>query len=486
MFARTKTPPPPWVWAVPTTLLALLSHLAWPVDRTTLHLSYDPALASRTAGLIAALVLVAWALAWGRGARADAAGASPSLRRAFAWAALPLLLALPFTSQDAFQYLAHAATWIDFGANPYEVAPAALEGHPYAHLASWPHDRAHYGPVAIFVAGAIHAVSPTPEVALTLMRIVNLLCLGAAFAFARRVRPAEGDERPARSVAWLAICPLVLWEGIGAAHNDAWVAAALLAAVAAAGHRRFVLAGALLAVSVGVKFTTVLMVPAFVVWTWRSAGERRGRALAAGTLGAIAVLAAGLFAFGGPAPLLSALSEAAARATRSPAWALARLGAPMGIPADVFPFLGRLAAVAIAVAVAASVRTAPHFVRACGWTYFAFLALGAAWFQPWYVLPLVPLAAAAGSPRLQRVVATFAVTSFVGLYGPLFTGYSWAPPWQWSMFLLTFVPLGLVVWRALRGSDERLDPRSAAAAPRSPSPRSSTTSRRRSAELLNS
>jgi hypothetical protein len=457
MTQRPARGAPFWIALVLTTLaIALLSHRILGIDLIVRKLGlvdFGPRRADLVDGLCIALLMV-WVgchgLLW-RTTREPQEDAPGSLRLALA-AALACwtltLAAVPFTSGDLFVYLAHAYTWIEGNANPYLFSPNQIPGNPYPSvMGAWSNSTVPYGPVAILGGVAIRSVGTGLWGELLASRALALACVALSVLCARRIAAATGQGAGREEMLVLACSPLLLVEAGVAAHNEVWASMLLLASAAAALRKRWGLTILLFAASVGIKFVTLVYAPAFAVCFWRSppAGSRNWLRVALGS--ALAALAGwGLVAwFGGPRLVLSVFGWAGGFSTKSPVW-LASLGVQsLGGGADSVLWVSRVATVALVGWISLGLRQTRDLPDVLIRTTFAYLFLGAAWFQPWYLLPLLLLAPTARERGTRALILVFAASALVGVYGVFFWMRSWSVGAQLAITLLTFGPPSLLL-----------------------------------------
>lgn len=392
-------------------LLAGCVAVAWPagsllVPRNGGHPVGDPAWSWAFLGLLAA-AFAAYAAATVAAAR----GRVP-VRTALALAvaiqlaplAAPLLL-----STDAWTYWDYARIAVVHGGNPYVDVPAAFPLDPaFAYAGTrWQHTTSVYGPAFSLASEPLALVSGgSAAAAAWIYKVLAALGMVAAAGLA-----ASRSRRPALALVLVGWSPLLAVHAAGAGHNDAWVAALLLGALAAAAAHRPAVAGAGWAVATLVKWVPVVLLPLEALATIARAraarASRRGdaahlastatqllvapvaRRAAAGFAGATAVVVAlagwryghhWLDAFG---PLVR---NAGDETRFSFSHRLVQLGVPHGV-AIALPLvvLGLVAVPLVRSALRGRARLgfAGLLVVACS----PFLA-------PWYLLWATPLAAA--------------------------------------------------------------------------------------------
>jgi hypothetical protein len=363
---------------------------------------------------------------------------------------LVMLLAVPFTSSDVFLYLAHASTWMDFGDNPFLVAPVGNPGNPFLGLTSWPTDEAQFGPLGMVVSGLLYRPILGAWGNLTVFRIAAIAGVGIAFWLARRTARELGQNVDGSLVMLAATSPLLLIEAGVAAHNDAWIAPLMLGFVYLLLRGKLGLAIVVFAASVWIKYTTVVLAPAVAVFIWRHTGKRERRlGIGIGVLVAVASSIALLAPFGGLETTLRGLSAASGRATRSIVWVVYTALETVGWKSQWVVVLSRAVTVVAAVVLALRLKRREDLPQIVIATYVVFILIGTAWFQPWYLIPLLPLCCLARGAAAD-IIVVFSASAVLGLYGVFFATYSFSPANQLLMTAVTFVPVVLMLGRHWR------------------------------------
>lgn len=199
--------------------------------------------------------------------------------------AIILIFSYPLTAIDLFIYAIRTRGWVLYGLNPLAASPGNLPAtDPWRGLAAeWVDAPSPYGPVwEILSRGAFYLGSGDFLTHLLTLKLVGLLvylgCLWLVYQILRQMQP-EWAVAGSIAFAWN---PLTLLEGIQNAHNDGLMVFFLLAAVWlvngrigawAHGRNRFIrhlpfthaLVCLLLALSILVKFVTVLLIPLFLL-----------------------------------------------------------------------------------------------------------------------------------------------------------------------------------------------------------------------------
>jgi alpha-1,6-mannosyltransferase len=325
------------------------------------------------------------------------------------WTA-PLMVAPPMFSRDVYSYLAQGLM-IDSGLDVYQHGPAVLGGLVADQVpAIWQYTPSPYGPMFLVVAKGISGVVDTHLLAGVLaMRLVALGGL-ALLAWSLPIAARATGINPA-SALWLAtLNPLVLIHLIGGAHNDALMVGLLAAGLAAALRDRPVTASVLVAAAGLVKAPAALgLVAVATIWAARLPGRWPLLRAAAAVGGTAAATTAVLTRVAGTGyGWVGALSTPISAQNWSITGVLGRWTADTFAHDDVGAALAvslwRYAGILATLIVAALVwtyrgRLGP--VYGLGIVLVALVVFGPA-LRPWYLIwGLIPLAVAAGHPRVR-------------------------------------------------------------------------------------
>ncbi len=219
-----------------------------------------------------AALCVAWLAIGRRVSRARGDQTADLLWVGALWA-LPLLVGPALFSRDLYSYLADGSL-LHLGLSPYHHAPDALAGsEPHVLNATspfWRHTTAPYGPAFLWLSSLIAAVVGSNLIAgVLVLRAIELASVVLLAIYVPRLARALGAD-PRRAV-WLAvISPLVLLELIAAGHNDALMAALLVAGVTLAIERRPLLGIVLCALAATVKAPAAAGILLIALCWWRA------------------------------------------------------------------------------------------------------------------------------------------------------------------------------------------------------------------------
>jgi alpha-1,6-mannosyltransferase len=314
------------------------------------------------------------------------ASRSPRLRSAVVLAcaiqvaplAGPVLL-----STDVYTYWDYGRIAVVHGANPYVDVPNDYPQDPaYPLMGSRWHDTTSvYGPgFTLASEGHAAAVGSSPDAAAWTYRVLSAAAMLALVALAARL-----GSRPAFAAAFVGWNPLLAVHFAGGGHNDSWMMALVLAALALAAAGRRPLAGAAWAGAIAVKWVPLLFLPLRLLAAKRTGRrvDHVGFAVAAAVLAGAATWRYGLSWIGAAGPLATNLAEERARYAIPSR--VADVGLPEGVVAAVF--VG-----AFAVAYLWLLREAWHGRARLALTA-GLLLLATSWLVPWYAVWAVPLAA---------------------------------------------------------------------------------------------
>lgn len=173
-----------------------------------------------------------------------------------------LVLSYPAFSNDIFNYIATAKVAYLYRENPYLVMPIDIPNEPMLRFMHAANKTALYGPVWI-------AMTVIPHVA----GFGNLLATMYGFKlfvagwYLLLVWLVWDMTKRANAVIFIALNPLVVIHTLVDGHNDVVMMALALIAFRLLHRKRYLIAAAVLLLSVGIKGATVILVPVFAyVW----------------------------------------------------------------------------------------------------------------------------------------------------------------------------------------------------------------------------
>lgn len=417
------------------------------LDRLTLSV---PAVGWALVGCIVLLFL-------GYGLGASVAGAA-SRRRTARWliVGMPLLfvallfLVYPTTSLDIYDYLFRGRMLVRYQVNTFVAVPADFPNDPLMNaqpfrFIPWSRAVTAYGPLwegmswlAARLAGEAPGQAPATIDPSLLRLMLAYKALGAAgfLACGAMIWAALGRMAPERR--WLGLYlwlwnPLALWESVVAGHNDAWMAALIVLAIWLFGDQEVAgvrttqpvkaAAQAFLALTLGglIKYLALCFGPLMLAAGLRRLPGRgeRARLVAVGAALCVGVVALAYAPFWvGP----DTLRNFGDRGTLFYASWLATLQstlAEFGMAKEIAQRVGASLGIGLLAAGVlwsawrgwvAPERVAEHAL----WLLLWFLFVCNTWFQPWYLLWAVALAALQPArARMLQGIVVFCCTAML-------------------------------------------------------------------------
>jgi Glycosyltransferase family 87 len=328
----------------------------------------------------------------------------------------PILL-----STDVFSYIAYARMGVEHGLNPYLHGPIAISHDAiYRYVGTdWKHVATAYGPLYTLLS---YPLAPLGlKGALWGMKLEALVASAATLWLTWRCAQARKLD-PVKAILVVGANPLYVIYGLGGAHNDMIMLAAMMAAVVLTLRGRDAAAAASVVAGALVKVTVAALLPFMFL-----ARRARPQLMRAQLIGAGSALAAGAVvayvAFGSHGlDLVAALNrDAAFVSTDSFPTEIAHLfGKPGVFPVDHDLLKGAL--VVIVAYLLWRTWRGYDWIAAAGWTLLA-ISVTSTWLLAWYILWPLPLAAIARDRRLLvailAVQAMFIVHQLAPLIAPV-------------------------------------------------------------------
>jgi hypothetical protein len=321
-------------------------------------------------------------------------------------------------STDVFGYVAYAREAAAHGLNPYVSAPASIAHDPILQFVYWKGQPSPYGPLFTILSLPLGVTSPV--LALWSYKAV----VGAASIALALLAVAIARDRglnPARAAVFVGINPVLLFYAVSGAHNDLLAALLMTLAILLVVRGREAVGGAAAVAALAIKLTLGLALPFVIVGARRRGAAVRGIAIAFVAVGIPTLL---LF---GPHVLDQVHRIASERlfdtALSGPDRLAGVLGTHIG---TAIRLTCGAAALAVAVAMVIWASRGGDWIAAAGWALLALVASIAS-LAPWYLVWVLPLAAASGS-RSLRVAAVLATAYLIAVHLPALGGRPWLTP----------------------------------------------------------
>lgn len=171
-----------------------------------------------------------------------------------------MLLSFPGFSYDVFNYIATAKITFFYRENPYLVMPIDISNEPMLRFLHAANKVALYGPVWIALT-AVPYLSGTTNLVLTVASFklfVAVFYIGVLYLLWKR-------SKSVFSVAFFGLNPLVLIETLGSGHNDIVMMFFALLSFQLIAEKRWHWSLIALLASILIKFSTVFLLPVYVV-----------------------------------------------------------------------------------------------------------------------------------------------------------------------------------------------------------------------------
>ena len=440
---RSETPPPIaapspgprrlWAYGAATVAIAALFSWRWPLIGNTDRL-YDignmhgyPARDFFAYVLGLAALFAIYVLALRETRRMAAARAAAPVFVGGAAAAVAFAFLYPTNAIDVFIYAVRSRLFTEYGANPNAVMPVEFPADRYMEYASreWANDTSPYGPLWNLIAAPATAIGGDDiGLAIAGFKVLAVLALllggWAVFDALRATRP----EDAATGALFFLWNPLVLWEGIGNAHNDLVLTLCLLGAIWAWCRGRPSLVIPALVVGALIKYVSLLLLPVVAVALFRRLGTwpARGRVAVESALVSGGATLVALYPFYDIGAVRESLSNQGRFFLTSPArLALGVLQDDLGY-ADAGPAIRLVTLCLLLMALgwrAGTVWERPERLPRAAFEVVLVYLLVAAWtFRTWYVIWPVGLAALVpwGWPAARMIAWSAAALSGYGLF----------------------------------------------------------------------
>ncbi|HJW84085.1 MAG TPA: hypothetical protein VJ754_07255 [Anaerolineae bacterium] len=415
-----------------------------------------------TFAVLSGLYYLAWRVCRGRIAgEAERRAAWRALTAGLVIVNLSMLWLYPIGAADVFDNIARGRITAQHGGNPFYDTPADYRRDPFRAYVAWPRSTSAYGPVWEWLAaGASRMAGDNVLANVLVFKTLGLIFYIGGIVLIARILHRHAPERALQGVCLFAWNPLLIYATAGNAHNDIAMVFLVLLAIDTLSRRRFTLAATWLAAGALIKFIPILLLPVVIAAGLRAIPTPRRRIrllLNTGLACATLVIAAFAPFWRGGDPLN--LERRSQLFTSSlAAVAQAQLEAPLGREASQ-RLISTAALVLTGLIVldqARRVWSQPSPgknesswlvpIRAATVILLFYLLVTCLWFQPWYAIWPLALAALLPEGALAR---TAVLLSYAALWKAiifnlfLFPGGK-LPPRTWRETLLGPATLGLV------------------------------------------
>ena len=375
------------------------------------------------------------------------------------------LFVAPFDAADIYDNIMHGRILGIYHANPFQQVIANYPNDPLYAYAAWKNAVSAYGPLWESLAGFIAWLAGDGIVANVLaFKMLPGLFHFTSVALIVLVLKQEAPEHAMSGALLLGWNPLVLYETWGNGHNDIAMAFWFLLAAWWIMRQRYTLAGLSLLVGALMKFLPILLIPAVLWIAWRSLKSLSARLMYFVRTGLVAltITIAAYYPFWDGFAALSLGRRMNMFATSIPAAIYHNLKTVIGTD-EAARLISLIAFGVLAVFVLFQtfrIKDPVHdFIQTTFNILVFYLLLTCLWFQQWYCVWLVCLAALVPSKsRNLALVFSFWIISKQLVFGPIYVPAIFQHPGTYPklepQYALTVlgVPLFYTLWILLRGT----------------------------------
>jgi len=356
-----------------------------------------------------------------------------------------LAFMFPIGAADLFDYIMHGRIAGVHGVNPFFNTGREFPDDPFFAYMAWHDSPSTYGPLWVLASAAAARLAGDSIIAnvLVFKLLIGIFFFGSIGLVAATLRKVA-PERALKGVLVLAWNPVVLYETFGNGHNDMLMVFFVLAAVWLLTRRRYTLAILALAAGALIKYIPLLLIPVAGLLALRDLPDMRARLrfVLITVYATIALCVLAYYPFWKGPETLTITTRQGLLTTSLPAALWAWLEPGWG---DRYArvFAGRSAVVITGLFVvwqsfrAWRDRSWASFPCAAFWILTLYLLFTCLWFQEWYTIWPVALAA------ILPADGTVLLATMLNL-GGLTRPYVFGPMWLWRN------PLPSGRWRELR------------------------------------
>ncbi len=390
-------------------------------------------------------------------------------------AGLVLLYLYPFDAADIFDNIMHGRILGIYHANPFLQVIAQYRQDPFYSYAAWRTAPSAYGPLWELLAGFTARLVGDGIIAniLAFKVLPGLFWAGSTGVTALLLRKFA-PERALAGTWLIAWNPLVLFEAPGNGHNDIVMVFWILLAVWAVAGRRYTLAILALLAGTLVKYLPVLLIPAAGWIALRSLPDhrRRIRFILITSLASLALIVVLFAPFWHGVSTLNITRRTQMLTTSLPSLIYWNILQPRLGDALASYWVSRVAAILTGLFAlwqawrAGLESTWESFSRASLYTLAFYLLVTCLWFQEWYPVWLVGLAALlpAGLAQYLGLWIGFTGVTKEFIFAPLVFSQRPQDPKPWlelrlstGTMLLPWLGAWWVLWKSRKQSAHPID-----------------------------
>ena len=340
-----------------------------------------------------------------------------------------MLFVFPYDAADVFDNIMRGRITSLYGMNPFQDTPHYFWTDPFYPYVAWKSRTSIYGPAWEGLAGLTTRLGGDGVVANVLaFKLVLVAFLAGSVTTAAAILRRIAPDRALAGVVFLAWNPLILHEVIGNGHNDIAMIFWVLLGAWWLLNRRYTLAVLALVMGALFKYIPVLMLPAMGLIALRDLAMTRARLrfLISAIAGSSVLILLALVPFGYGANNLTLDLHARLFSSSLPAAIYTALQPSLSEEAAAQVVSGAAVGLTVIFALWQAIRawrdhSALSFTRSAFYILMFYLMFTGPWFQHWYAVWPLALAALLPPDRSVRLANVFGVAAWAKFFvvGPL-------------------------------------------------------------------
>lgn len=186
-----------------------------------------------------------------------------------------LLLSYNAFSYDLFNYIFDAKIVTYYHENPYEHRALDYAGDPMLGFMHWTHRTYPYGPIWLLATVPLSFLGG--QIFIITFFLFKFLAVGSFVGtayFLGKIADKSKVISPSLAIAAFALNPLVIIESLVSGHNDIFMMFLGVVSLYYLVTQKFVLSFGFLLLSIGVKFATVFMLPAYALFFYQKKRDK--------------------------------------------------------------------------------------------------------------------------------------------------------------------------------------------------------------------
>lgn len=359
--------------------------------------------------------------------------------------ALILIFMFPIGAADLFDYIVHGRIFSVYGANPFLSTARQFANDPFFPYMGWPDWPSVYGPLWALIEGTATRLAGDGVIAnvLVFKGFIGAFYFGSILLVAATLQEVSPDYALA-GVVLFAWNPIILYETFGNGHNDIVMVFWIMLATWLLTRRRYSVAVLALIAGGLIKYVPLFLIPVAGLIALRDLEGMRARLgfIVITGISAAALFGVSYFPFWEGLKTLTVLKHQNLATTSLPAvlsaWLEPARGAALTNTALNWATIVATGLIVLWRSLCAwDDRSRFSFPRNAFWILTGYLLFTCAWFQEWYTI--WPITIAAVIPSTPVVLLALALN-----FGGLTKHFVFGPLWLWVR------PLPAQEWIELR------------------------------------